>query len=151
MKIDRRTFIKQMNGVLAGVIAMLGFAGCEKESGANYTVRGVVVNKEGGNPIKGIRVGYVGTTMFQMYGTIPTHFASKSRVMTNARGEFVLTDRFTDDEFRMIDNNRTLSVFVDDIENSRYQTEFLHVEFPKGVHTVTVGDVELNEIIVDGS
>jgi len=163
MKIDRRAFIKRMNWSLAGVIAMLGFAGCDLIIGAEkygcphtnynfYTVKGAVVDKATRKSIAGIRVGYICVSCpVPEYGVIPTPFVPKSHVMTNARGEFILTDRFTDDEFQMVDNNRTLSVFVDDIENSRYQTEFLHVEFPKGVHTVTVGDVELNEIIVDGS
>ena len=154
MKIDRRAFIKRMNWSLAGVIAMLGFAGCEKESGANYTVRGKVVNKATGNPIEGIRVGlgYICVSCpTYMYGPPIAPFVPKSHVMTNAKGEFVLTDRFTDDEFQVIDNNRTLPVFVTDVENGLYQSEFLWVEFPKGKNTVTVADVELTEIIVDGS
>ena len=64
MRIDRRTFIRKMNCGLAGIIGMLGFAGCEKiipkaEYGtpyANYTVKGTVVDKATGKPIEGIRV-----------------------------------------------------------------------------------------------
>jgi len=55
MNINRRTFLKRMNWTLAGIIGLLGFAGCEKESGTNYTVKGEVVNKEDGKPIAGIR------------------------------------------------------------------------------------------------
>ena len=149
MTMDRRTFIKRINWVLASSISMLGFVGCEKESGTNYTVRGAVVNKESGEPIARIRVGYGTPPSNLMYGIIPTPFDTKTRVMTNTKGEFILTDRFQDDEFLMIDNKRILPVFVDDVdgeEKGRYQSAFIWVEFPKGVHTVTVDDMELIEI-----
>ena len=151
MKMDRRTFIKKMNWALASGISMLGFASCEKESGANYTVKGAVVNKEGGKPIAGIQVGYIGrgyscvNCVQPMYGTIPTPYEPKTHVMTNAKGEFTLTDRFHDEEFQMIDNNRTLPVYVQDVANGLFQSEFLQVDFPKGKHIVTV-NVELTEI-----
>jgi putative lipoprotein (rSAM/lipoprotein system) len=64
MKIDRRTFINKMNWGLAGIIGLLGFAGCEKIGGkveygtpnAEFTVKGTVVDKTTGKPIEGIRV-----------------------------------------------------------------------------------------------
>ena len=165
MKIDRRAFIKRMNWSLAGSIAMLGFAGCDIIGAEKYgcphtnynvyTVKGAVVDKATRKSIAGIRVGYICVSCpVPEYGVMPTPFVPKSHVMTNAKGEFVLTDRFTDDEVQMIDNKRTLPVFVQDIdgeENGLYQSEFLWVEFPKGKNTVTVDDVELTEIIVDGS
>ena len=149
MKINRRTFLKKMNWTLAGIIGLLGFSGCKKESGANYTVRGAVVNKETGTPISGIWVGYrPGSIIGAMYGVIPTPYKPKAYVLTNIKGEFKLTDRFEDNEFQMVDNNRTLPVFVEDVdgkENGLFQTEYLQVDFPKGEHTVTI-DVELTEI-----
>jgi len=149
MKMNRRVFIKKMNWALASGITMLGFASCEKESGANYTVRGAVVNKETGTSIEGVRVGYGSGPIFgTLYGIIPTPYKPKNHVKTNTRGEFILTDRFNDDEFLMIENKRTLPVFVEDIdgeENGWYQPEYLQVEFSKGIHTVTV-NVELTEI-----
>jgi len=162
MKIDRRAFIKRMNWSLAGIIAMLGFAGCDIIGAEKYgcphtnynvyTVKGAVVDKATRKSIAGIRVGYICVSCpVPEYGVMPTPFVPKSHVMTNAKGEFVLTDRFDDDEFQVIDNNRTLPVFVTDVENGRYQSEVLQIEFPKGKNTVTVDDVELTEIIFDGS
>jgi len=146
MKINRRTFIKRMNRTLAGVIGMLGFIGCEKESGANYTVMGSVVNKANINPIEGIRVGYgwAGKPAF-MYGPLPATHYSKASVLTNAKGEFILTDRFRDEEFQMVDNNMTLPISVCDAENGLFKTEYLQVEFPGGKNTV-IKNVELTEI-----
>ena len=163
MKIDRRTFIKSMNRGLAGIIGMLGFAGCEKigteEYGtphADYTVKGTVVNQATKKPIEGIRVGYYSYISAAMYGTIPTPYKPKAHVLTNAKGEFKLTDGFHAGEFQMIDNKPTLPVFVED-KNGLFQSEQIQVDFrnaertkePKswydGEFTVTV-NVELTEI-----
>jgi len=162
MKTDRRTFIKKMNWALAGILGMLGFAGCEKigrlEYGtphADYTVKGAVVNKATGKPIEGIRVGYdCGFCGGTMYGVIPTPYVPKSHVTTNAKGEFKLTNTFSPNL------NQTIPVYVEDIDgekNGLFQSEILQVDFSKAKHsgkpkgwykgeyTVTV-DVELTEI-----
>ena len=150
MKIDRRTFLKRMNGVLASAIGILGFAGCEKETGANFTVRGAVVDKTTGKPITGIRVGYDSGYLGPqpMYGVRPMPYKPKAHVTTNTKGEFKLTDRFNDVEIQVVDNKQMLPVYVHDVdgeENGCYQPEYLQVEFPKGEHTVTQ-NVELTEI-----
>ena len=168
MKTNRREFIKRMNWGLAGMIGMLGFAGCDKigrvEYGtphADYTVKGKVVNKATGNPIEGIRVGY--SCEFcggLMYGGLPTPYKPKAHVLTNAKGEFKLKDRFDAGEYQMIGNNPIIPVYVEDIDgekNGSFQTEYLEVDFSnaehsgkskswyKGEYTVTV-NVELTEI-----
>ena len=165
MKTDRRAFIKRMNWALAGIIGMLGFAGCKKDDEmmleygtphADYTVKGAVVNKVTGKPIEGIQVGYdSGFTL--MYGIPPTPFVPKAKVITNAKGEFKLTDRFHAGESQIIGNNGTLPVYVQDIKSGLFQSEILQVDFSKAEHsgkpkgwyggeyTVTL-NVELNEI-----
>ena len=149
MKINRRTFLKRMNWTLAGIIGMLGFAGCEKETGVDYTVKGTVVDKATGKPVAGIRVGYdSGYQVVLMYGTPMPPYTPKASVTTNAKGEFKLTDSFQDGEYQIIENKSTLSVWVQDIDgekNGLFQSEYLQVEFPKGEHTVTL-NVELTEI-----
>jgi len=173
MKIDRRTFIKKMNCGLAGIIGLLGFAGCNKnENGkdypveygsphADYTVKGAVVNKTNGKPIKGIRVGYIcAFCPVPEYGVIPTPYQLKSHVLTDAKGEFKLTGSFGIGEFQIIDNKPTLPVSVEDIdgeENGLFQSEYLQVDFSKaersgkpkswyeGEYTVNL-NVELTEI-----
>jgi len=167
MKTSRREFIKSMNRVIAGVITMLGFAGCDKigakEYGtphADYTVKGTVVNKANGKPIEGIRVGY-GTEPIAvpMYGVIPTPYVPKVSVTTNAKGEFKLTDNFYAGDYLTEDGKPILPVYVDDIdgeENGLFQSEYLQVDFSnaersgkpkgwyKGEYTVTL-NVELTE------
>ena len=164
MKTDRRAFIKRMNWALAGIIGMLGFAGCKKDDEmmleygtphADYTVKGAVVNKATGKPIEGIRVGYdTEPRVGQMYGVLLTPYVPKSYVMTNAKGEFKLTDTF------FPNLNQTIPVYVEDVdgeENGLFQSEILQVDFSKAEHsgkpthwyhgeyTVTL-NVELTEI-----
>jgi len=152
MNINRRTFLKRMNWTLAGIIGLLGFVGCDKESGAIYTIKGEVVNKATGKPIEGIRVGYSSSGFWNgpvlMYGTLPALYEKKAHVVTDAKGEFVLTDYFYTGESHMLDNNRMLPIIVEDIdgeENGLFQTEILQVDFLKGEYTVNV-NVELTEI-----
>jgi len=150
MKINRRAFLKKMNWTLAGIIGMLGFAGCgKKESGEVYTVKGTVVDKADGKPIKGIRVGYSPEKQFStLCGVGSTPYKPKSHVLTNTNGEFTLADNFQDGEYQTINNMPILPVFVEDIdgkENGLFQSEILQVDFPKGNKTVTV-NVELAEI-----
>ena len=161
MKINRRMFLKRMNWTLAGIIGMLGFAGCDKfgvEYGtpyADYTVKGAVVHKANGKPIEGIRVGYDCELCGRvMYGVIPTPYEPKAHVLTNAKGEFKITKSFPPDK------NLTLPVYVEDIDdekNGLFQPEYLQVDFKDAVHsrkqthwydgeyTVTL-NVELTEI-----
>ena len=151
MKTNRREFIKKMNWGLAGIISMLGFGGCDiigaKEYGtlhADYTVKGTVVNKATGKPIKGIRVGY--SCEFcgaYMYGVLPTPYKPKAYVLTDAKGEFKLTDRFDIGE-------GGIPVYVEDIdgeENGSFQNEYLQVDM-SGRKTATI-TVEMTEIEIN--
>jgi len=138
----KKAFLKGINWALAAVIAMLGFAGCDKigvdEYGsphANYTVKGAVVDKVTGKPIKGIRVGYSPASWGAlMYGVPPIPFSPKMHVMTNDKGEFALKDRFYISEIKLINNIPTLTVYVRDIDgelNGWYESEDLQVDFSK--------------------
>jgi len=149
---NRRVFLKRMNWALAGIIGLLGFAGCKKESGANYTINGDVVNKATGKPIVGIRVGYSSSGFWNgvvpMYGTLPTLYEQKAHVTTDEKGEFVLTDHFYTGESHILDHNRMLHIIIEDIDgkkNGLFQTEYFQVDFPKGKFTVNL-NVELTEI-----
>ena len=162
MKTNRREFIKSINWGLAGVIGLLGFAGCDiigaKEYGTphgDYTVKGSVVNKATGKPIEGIRVGY--SCEFcggLMYGVLPAPYQPKAHVLTNSKGEFKLTDDFFPEK------DLKLPVYVEDIDgdkNGSFNSEYLEVDFRnaehsgkakswyKGEYTITV-NVELTEI-----
>ena len=157
-----KAFIKGINWLLAAIISMLGFAGCDiigtDEYGsprADYTVKGAVVNKATGKPIKGIRVGYSPEHWaVAEYGIPPTPYTPKPYVLTDTKGEFKLTDSSFPKE------NLTAYVFVEDIdgeENGLFQSESIEVDFSKatqsgkpkswynGEYTVNV-NVELTEI-----
>jgi putative lipoprotein (rSAM/lipoprotein system) len=141
MKTTRRAFIKEINWVLAGIIGMLGFAGCNKSEPLNeygtphadYTVKGTVVNKVTKKPIEGIRVGYSSRDIPNlMYGVPQVPYTPKAHVLTNTKGEFKLTDRF------FPEGNKTLPVSVEDIDgekNGSFQSEYLEVDFSKAEHS----------------
>jgi len=165
MKTNRREFIKSMNWALAGIMGLLGFAGCKKEQvyieygspPADYTVKGKVVNKANRKPIEGIRVGYDGG-VYAMYGVPPAPYGPKASVTTNAKGEFKLTDRlYVVELYRNGNDKPILPVYVNDITNGLFQSEILQVGFSNatqsrkpqrgygGEYTVNL-DVELTEI-----
>ena len=139
-----KTFLKSVNWVLAGVLGLLGFAGCSKIGPdaygtllLDYTVKGTVVNKADGKPIKGIRVGYSPEFWaVPEYGTLPAPFVPKLKVhvLTDAKGGFTLTDSFVSGEFQIIDNKPVLLLYVEDIdgeENGWFQSEIIPVDFSK--------------------
>ncbi|MCL2738323.1 MAG: radical SAM-associated putative lipoprotein [Bacteroidales bacterium] len=167
----KKVFLKGVNWALAAIITMLGFAGCNKigvdEYGtphADFTVKGAVVDKVTGKPIKGIRVGYSPHfRVVPMYGVIPTPYQPKAHVLTNDKGEFVLRDKFYTSEFYLMDNAPTLFVSVEDIDgalNGWYGSEYLQVDFSKaplsgkpkgwyeGEYTVTK-NIELTPVEVE--
>ena len=145
----KKRLIKSTNWVLAGILSILGFAGCEKEKemvlmygvmSPDYTIKGAVVNKETKKPIEGIRVTY--ESGFDSY--------IEPFVLTDEKGEFSLT---LGGSFLPI-----VPVFVEDIdgeENGLFQPEQFDVDFSKaeyipkpvvgGEFTVNV-NVELTEI-----
>ena len=77
-----KKLIKQANWLLAGLLTLLGFSGCHKtdevEYGtpfADYIVKGKVLNKSTGKPVKGIRVGYSPNPVaIPEYGVIGTEY-----------------------------------------------------------------------------
>jgi len=83
-KMNYRDLIKASNWLLAGLMTLLGFTSCEKtleEYGTpweTYAIKGAVVNKTDGKPIKGIKVNVV-----------PYDDLS---VLTDEKGEFKFSD-----------------------------------------------------------
>jgi len=146
MKINR-AFIKGTNWALAGLIGLLGFTNCERDErleygvpNADYTVKGTVVDKVTGKPIKGIQVAYSWTGPVAMYGTLQTPYVEKASVITNAKGEYALKDNFSIEEMIPDDNSipTFIRVFVRDIdekENGLYSDTILNVDFTNAVHT----------------
>jgi len=163
----KKVLLKSINWLLAGILTLLGFTGCEKngvdEYGvpyADYTIKGEVVNKATGKPVEGIQVGYYFGCWGCMYGVILTPYVPKARVLTNAKGEFKLTDRFSLGEVQVEEGRITLPVSVEDIDgekNGLFFSKFLQVDMSKaepsgkpkkwydGEYTVNV-KIELTEI-----
>jgi putative lipoprotein (rSAM/lipoprotein system) len=172
MKSNYRSFIKVINWVLAGILSLLGFSNCEDKYGpdeygtpwADYTIKGSVVNKADGKPIKGIRVNIVPrySEGMLMYGVMPTDYTPKSAVnpenwvdITNVDGAFKLSDR--DIEVYFYPGLTPLAITdIDGEANGSFASDTLYVDFsdaeqtgkPKGWYggelTKTV-EVELTE------
>jgi putative lipoprotein (rSAM/lipoprotein system) len=146
MKNNYRSFIKITNWVLAGILGLLGFSSCiesgEVEYGvpsADYTVKGTVVNKSNGKPIGGIQVNIVPPyRAILMYGVPPTNYYPKQAVnpvVTNAKGEFKLSDRLSIEE---VNYNLPFSVALTDIDgekNGSFASDTLSVDFKDAVLT----------------
>ena len=152
MQTNRRDFIKRMNRALAGAIGVLGFGSCGKEVfEETFTVKGKVTNKVTKEPIKEIRVGFEHDPEFwatTAYGVTPTPFKPKANVTTNAEGEFILIDRFSEEEIRMNIDSLTLPVYVSDNKSRLFQPKLVQVEFSKNTskgYEANI-DVELTEI-----
>ena len=138
----KKAFLKGVNWALAAIITLLGFAGCDKigveEYGtphADYTVKGVVVDKTTQKPVTGIRVGYSPDSWpMLMYGVLPTPYQPKKHVLTNDKGEFILKDDFSIGQILMIDNVPTLPVYIEDIDgekNGLFERQYVEVDFSK--------------------
>ena len=164
----KKLLIKSTNWMLAGLIGLFGFAGCqdsEKENrveygvpSADFTVKGAVVNEADGKPIAGIRVGYSPAEWNEdAYGPKPEYYWDiETFVITNANGAFTLTNR----EYRGFG---IIPVYVEDIdgeENGLFQPKKVDVNFKgavqsgkpsgwySGVYTVTT-TIQLAEVEIE--
>ena len=149
-----KIWTKGINWFLAALLGLLGFSGCETASAPEYglppteylTVKGTVVDKATGKPIRGIRVGYgIEPTVIPMYGVPSTPCRPLVHVETNAQGKFELPD-IPAEELETIHGRRIMPLFVDDIDgaaNGSFRSESLQVDFGKD-DTVIV-KVELTE------
>jgi putative lipoprotein (rSAM/lipoprotein system) len=152
MKKISRPLIKCANLLLAGLLAMLGFSGCQKDDvldeygapHANYTAKGTVVNKATGKPVKGIHVGYTSGYMNGLMYGVPVGDYAKMKAYTDADGEFEIT------QSTLLLN--PVPVYVEDLDgaqNGSFVSDTVTVDFEKapykkGEYTATIR-VELNE------
>jgi putative lipoprotein (rSAM/lipoprotein system) len=86
--------LKFSNRIIGAVLMCLGFTGCSKSSNnfVFYTVKGVVVNKANGKPVKGIWVGFNYHGMELLSKSSTTEYTSETHTYTNENGEFVLRE-----------------------------------------------------------
>lgn len=138
----RKSFIRGINLVLATLLTLLGFSKCTEpmvEYGvpnADYTVKGIVVDKSDKKPIKGIRIGFsrVYPEPVLMYGVMPQPYRSIKADTTDINGAYKLSDNFSVGE---IEDN-ILTVYVQDIdgaENGAFNDTILNVDFENAKKT----------------
>ena len=132
----KKSFIRVFNLFLATLLTLLGFSNCtepEVEYGvpnADYTVKGIVVNKTDAKPVKGIRIGFsrVYPEPVLMYGVVPQPYRSIKADTTDLQGAYKLSDNFSVGEIQ----ENILPVYVQDIdgdENGAFNDTILNVDF----------------------
>ena len=140
-----KLLIKSTNWILAGLMGLFGFAGCDRfavdEYGtpsAKYTVKGAVVNEATDKPIAGIRVGYYPVEWDEdAFGPEPEYGRkSNAFVLTDANGGFTLSEI-------MFPNKEILPVYLEDIdeeENGLFQSKIVPVDFSNAKHSGKPGN-----------
>ncbi|HRZ96948.1 MAG TPA: radical SAM-associated putative lipoprotein [Paludibacter sp.] len=129
-----KTFIRILNGILAGLLVLLGFSNCEPmdEYGvpnADYNLKGKVVDKANAKPIKGIRIGFSPyPKAVLMYGVMPMEYRNYAADTTDTKGEYNFTQKFYAGDIPEGD----IPVYVEDIdgnENGLYRDTVINVNF----------------------
>ena len=154
----KKLLIKCTNWILAGIMGLLGFAGCDRtavpmygdpypneypEYGVPYTmytVKGAVVNEATGEPIAGIRVGYYPEDWDEdAFGPEPEYGReSDAYVLSSTNGGFTLASDFFD-----YGKNLVLPVYIEDIdgeENGSFQSKKVEVDFSNAVQSGITGN-----------
>ena len=133
----KKASLKGVNWALATMITLLGFVGLTTTGCVEYgtphidfKVKGVVVDKTTGKPVKGIRVGYSPEFL-----VVPEYdpYEAKKHVLTDDKGVFTLKDYFV-----AHDNSCILPVFIEDVDgelNGLYESEYTLVDFKKALKT----------------
>ena len=140
---SRKSFIRGINTLLAALLTLLGFSNCSSEAlveygvpNADYTVKGIVIDKANAKPIKGVRIGfssnYNGPVL--MYGVMPQPYRSIKADTTDINGAYKLSDNFSVGEIQ----DNILPVYVQDIdgpENGAFNDTILNVDFENAKKT----------------
>ncbi|MDR0333372.1 MAG: radical SAM-associated putative lipoprotein [Dysgonamonadaceae bacterium] len=149
MKKLKHLFLKSFNAVLMAILALLGFANCDRmgldmygtptpEYGVpsvDFIVKGKVINEIDGKAVEGIRISrrFIGTVA--MYGTPTLEFNEKSPVYTDKDGNF-LTKLSSPFNFSLEFQD------VDGVKNGAFKDTTIFVQFDEGKHILNL-DVEL--------
>jgi putative lipoprotein (rSAM/lipoprotein system) len=117
-----RPLTKSINWILAGILTVLGFSGCENnldEYGspyATYRFRGLVTNKAG-NPVKNIKIEVMELHSHSEHDAIP------NPILSNDDGSYYVSVGTTPtDEFRIIFSD------IDGETNGSYQNDTIPVK-----------------------
>ena len=132
----KNRLIKSTNWILAGILSLLGFVGCEGtlEYGtpsANYTVKGMVVDKTTGKPIAGIQVSIPRVNHHQRQ---TSSFIPDQPVITSEVHDTLYTKENGHFEYKYAgiqtnDSTNIIIQFEDITEIKRYKTDSTKVTF----------------------
>jgi putative lipoprotein (rSAM/lipoprotein system) len=145
-----RPLTKGVNWVLAGILSVLGFSGCNKEEFgpdeygtpyASYTFRGQVTN-EAGNTVKNIKIEI-------MEGQSGYYNAIQNPILSNDDGSYYVSiETFPTDEFRIVFSD------IDGTTNGSYQNDTIPVKINKGDYSEGNGnwnygsvEKEINQVL----
>ena len=135
MKKIYRPFIKGTNWALAGLLGFLGFSACNNDGEepmavaygvpwASHAIKGVVVDKETGEPIEGVEVKLA----------MPDeniNYPKSWKTITNSEGEYKLSNTYsyyTEKGAPIAFND------IDGEENGSYKSDTIYVDITKGEH-----------------
>jgi putative lipoprotein (rSAM/lipoprotein system) len=150
MKINYRPLIKGTNWALAGILGILGFSKCDDitnnkmEYGTpktDYVIKGAVVDKASGKPIKGIKVNIVYEPIL-MYGTQWTDYSPKEAVIpeaiTDETGEFMLmeTSVYGIKAKEIIEQKFPVAITdIDGEKNGSFESNTLYIDYEGAIQT----------------
>ncbi|MDR1864327.1 MAG: radical SAM-associated putative lipoprotein [Bacteroidales bacterium] len=138
-----KQIIKKTNAVLAFLLGLFGFYGCEKGSieygtpHADYTVKGKIIDKATKKSIKGVRVVFEPARPIYMYGVPVTGYNPKSAVSDDG-GNYKLTESSLNALIPNIPDLQQQEVYfldVDGEENGLYRDTMIVVDFAQAEKT----------------
>lgn len=134
----KRLFIKGTNWALAGLLSLLGFTRCGlidpvDEYGtpwSRYHIKGKVVDKTTGEPIKDIEVKIAIPDSIASY--YPEGLKNSWRTTTDGEGAFKLSD--TPESYLLEEIPIAISD-VDGSQNGLYQSDTIHIDYKDAIKT----------------
>jgi putative lipoprotein (rSAM/lipoprotein system) len=138
--------MKGVNRILAALLTLLGFAGCETEEtrveygvpNADFIVNGTVVNSATGSPVKGIRISFIK----------PEHRELMDDDMQATLDKYMTDTTETDGSFHIMNNtfpdlSTPTPVYTQDLDGTEnggfFGTDSTMVDFSKAEHSGTPG------------
>jgi putative lipoprotein (rSAM/lipoprotein system) len=113
--------MKGTSRILAGLLALLGFAGCENDRtppeygvpSADFTVKGIVVNRATGKPVKDIHVSYIKAEQVTVRAGAATADNRDSRSgITGDDGSFSITQNM------FPDRETPVPIYIQDLDGT---------------------------------
>lgn len=138
MKKTKRQFIKGTNWALAGLMGLLGFTDCSNDSPVDmygtpwsrYHIKGTVVNKITGEPVKDIEVKIAIPDSIASY--FPEELKNSWKTATDKEGAFKLSntpESYLTEEIPIVVSD------IDGAENGLYQSDTIYTDYKGAIKT----------------